>query len=104
MNVVTSELTLLECLVKPLRDGDQLLEQVYGDLLVGANEVRLMPIELPIIERAARIRSATGLGPPDAFHAASALGAGVALFLTNDPRFLRVEGLPAAILGEMTGK
>jgi len=89
---------------EPFRDGDQLLEQVYRDLLVGSNEVRLIPIGLQTIERAARIRSATGLRTPDALHAATALVAGVALFLTNDPRFLRVEGLPAAILGEMIGK
>ena len=100
IEIVSSEILLLETLVRPLRDADDLLESVYRDLLLASGEVRLFPVELTTIDRAARIRADAGLKTPDAIHAATALEAGVRLFVTNDPGFRRVDGLPLAVLSE----
>jgi predicted nucleic acid-binding protein len=40
------------------------------------------------------------LKTPDAIHAATALLAGCALFVTNDPAFKRIAGLPVGLLSE----
>lgn len=56
-----------------------------------------MPTTLTIWEQAARLR-ALGLKTPDAVHAATGLAGSCALFLTNDPIFLRVPNLPVTIL------
>ncbi len=101
IRIVGSELLLLECLVKPVRAADSLLEHTYRELLLGSGDVRLMPVDLPVIERAIRIRAENRLKTPDAIHAASALQAGAALFVTNDARFRRVEQLPVVLLSEL---
>ena len=69
--VVSSELVVLETLVKPLREGDAVVASLFRALFA-ANEVRLLPATRSLWEEAARLRSATGLKTPDALHAASA--------------------------------
>ena len=69
----------------------------YSSLL----EMELIPATLAIWEDAARIRATTGLKTPDALHAASALQAGCALFLTNDSDYRRVQGLPITVLDDL---
>lgn len=102
LQVITSELTLLETLVHPLRNGDTTLQAAYERLLLGTPEVTLLPMTLDVLREAARLRAAhPGLRTPDALHAATALLAGCALFLTNDAGFRRIPGLPLAILDEV---
>lgn len=96
--IITNELTWLETLVKPMRDGNSALELLFRAFLT-AREVRLIPATLPLWEQAARLR-ALGLKTPDALHAATGLAAGCALFLTNDAGFLRVPSLPVTILSD----
>lgn len=99
--VISSELTLLETLVKPFRAGDVVLEQLFRRLFQ-AREVRLLPATASLWEQAARLRAATlGLRTPDALHAATALAAGATLFVTNDPGFHRIPGLPVTILSTL---
>ena len=97
VSLVTSELTWLETLAKPLRDGDTALESLFRAFLT-AKEMTLAPATLAIWEEAARLRG-LGLKTPDAIHAATALSVGCTLFLTNDGIFTRVSGLPVAVLG-----
>ncbi len=99
--VVSSELTLLETLVKPLRENDAVLENLFRTLLQ-AGEVRLIPTTRAIWERAASLRAATGLKTPDALHAATALAEKSDLFITNDGDFRRVQDLPVVVLADLT--
>jgi predicted nucleic acid-binding protein len=97
LSLISSELIVLEALVKPMRDKNERLEAAFRAFLFDSAELRLVPVELRIIEHAARVRAATGLKAPDALHAATALDAFVALFLTNDAAFRRISGLPVAL-------
>ena len=83
ITVVSSELTLLETLVKPFRDGDDLLAAAFRALLLASRAVRLLPINQALLEDATRLRAMIGLKTPDALHAAAALAIGCALFVTN---------------------
>ena len=83
ITVVSSELTLLETLVKPFRDGDDLLAAAFRALLLASRAVRLLPINQALLEDATRLRAMIGLKTPDALHAAAALASGCALFVTN---------------------
>lgn len=96
ISLVTSELTWLETLVKPLRDNNTRLATLFRSFLT-AQEMMLVPATLPIWEHAARLRG-VGLKTPDALHAATALAVGCSLLVTNDPVFLRVGQLPVTIL------
>ena len=101
--IVSSELVVLETLVKPLREGDTVLEQLFRALL-HAREVKLLPATRALWEHAARIRARTGLKTPDALHVATALAAGSTLCITNDHDFRRVEGLPIIVLEDLLRK
>ena len=97
--VVCSELVIAETLVRPIREG-------YSDLVAAfltvfaAPEVNLIPTTRQLWEDTARLRAETGLKTPDALHAATALRAGCALFVTNDTDFRRIQGLPVVILND----
>ena len=98
--LASSELVVLETLIKPLREGNARLEMLFRSIFAAA-EMDLIPATLAIWEDAARIRAVTGLKTPDALHAATALQAECTLFVTNDGDFRRVEGLPIAVLDDL---
>ncbi|MGH2516021.1 MAG: type II toxin-antitoxin system VapC family toxin, partial [Ktedonobacterales bacterium] len=100
-SVITSELSLLEVLVKPFKTGNVRLEAGFRALLMGSADVRMLAITQSILERAARLRATTNLKTPDAIHAATALESGATHFLTNDPAFRRVPGLAVTILSDL---
>ena len=100
IEIVSSELALMETLVLPLKNGDIILEQAYELTLLGA-EMCLLPITQAILRRAAQLRATTKLRTPDALHAATALEAGCALFVSNDAGFRAVPGLHVVILDDL---
>lgn len=101
IEVVSSELALAEVLILPLRLGDLDLQSDFERALLGT-EMRLIPIDLPILRQAARLRAAIpALRTPDALHAATAIVSGASLFLTNHVGFRRVPGLPLVLLNDV---
>ncbi len=98
--IVTSELSIMETIVKPLRDGDEVLQRLFRDLL-NSSEVRLIPATRALWEAAAEIRAALNLRTPDALHAATSIQERCSLFITNDGAFRRVTGLPVVVLDEL---
>lgn len=97
----SSELILLEVLVKPMKDGNVALASVYRKILLETVGLTCHPIDRAILEIAANLRAAHRLKTPDSIHAATALRHGSSLFLTNDTDFRKVAGLNVAILGEL---
>ena len=100
ITIVSSPVLVIEALVKPLRDGNAEIESQYRELFA-SNAVRLLDASYQVFEEASRLRAATGLKIPDALHAATALLAGCALFITNDTDFRRVRGLPVVVLDDL---
>jgi predicted nucleic acid-binding protein len=98
--VVSSELTLMETLVGPLRNGDAALAALREDLWQKPG-AHLLPITEAVLREAARLRALhPALKTPDAIHAATALLHGCALFVTNDTGFRPITGLPLALLDD----
>jgi predicted nucleic acid-binding protein len=101
IELVTSELAVLEVLVLPIRLGDVALEQDYERLL-DRGAISLVPVGRPVLRRAAELRARlASLRTPDALHAATALDAAARQFVTNDPVFGRIEGLEVTILKDL---
>jgi predicted nucleic acid-binding protein len=100
IQIVSSELILLETLVGPYKRGDAALANDYEQLLT-ATEVRLEPITVAILKSAARLRADLNLKTPDAIHAATALATGCAQLITNDDDLRRVPGLPVVLLKDV---
>jgi predicted nucleic acid-binding protein len=100
IEIVSSDLVLLETLVAPFIAGDTALANAYEQLFQQA-QTRLLPITQTILRQAARLRATTKLKTPDALHAATAFDAGCVLFVTNDMAFRLVASLPLAILADL---
>lgn len=100
IEIVSSDLTLMETLVGPLRSGDTALANTYEQLFQQA-QTRLLPITQHILREAAHLRATTKLKTPDALHLATAQQTGCALFVTNDAGFRGVASLPIVILDDL---
>lgn len=101
-SIGTSELSIVETMVKPSREGDAALQRLFRDLL-NSSEVRLAPTTRALWEAAAEIRAALNLRTPDALHAATSIQERCSRFVTNDSAFRRVSGLPVVVLDELQG-
>ena len=104
---VTSELSLAECLVKPLELGRGEIAETYLALLSDRRSLNVVPVTRKILVEAAGLRAATRIKLPDAIHAATALHGNCSSFITNDDRLkiegievLRWEGLEKALASE----
>jgi predicted nucleic acid-binding protein len=100
IDVISSDLVLMEVLVGPLKSGDAALESAYEQALFGT-DMRLISITHLLLREAARLRATTKLKTPDAIHAATAAHAGCVLFVTNDTGFRGIAGLPVVILDDL---
>ena len=85
---VTSDLTRMECRVKPLRDGNSDLLKDFDDYFEGA-VTEVVALSREVIDRATKIRAQHGFKTPDAIHLAAAVVSGCDVFLTNDHRLDR---------------
>ncbi len=100
IELISSELTLTETLVIPMRDRDNELINTYEQFLLFSN-VRLIPISQAILRSAAQIRATTNLKTPDAIHGATALAESTTLLITNDNQFRNLSGLSVVVLSEV---
>ena len=99
--VVTSELTLLEVLVKPLKAGDFTTAGIFRTVLRHSPDVQMFPITQTVLEEAAMLRATVGIKTPDALHVATALLNGCTLLVTNDSAFRRMPDLSVTVLSEI---
>jgi predicted nucleic acid-binding protein len=100
IEILSSDLALLETLVGPLKTGNTALASAY-ELLFQHSQTQLLPITHAILRIAAQLRATTKLKTPDALHAATAIDVGCALFVTNDVGYRNVPGLPIVVLDDL---
>jgi len=95
--VVTSELTRLECRVKPLREDNAALLKDFDQFFDGAVE-DMVPLSREVVDLATRIRARYGFKTPDSLHLGAALWSDCQVFLTNDDRLDRFGELAIEVL------
>lgn len=100
IEIFTSELTLLEVLVHPVRNKDEDLAKAYSDLLLGS-EVQLVPISISVLTEAAGLRATLNLKTRDAIHGASALLSGCDQLIANDDSFRRLTNISVTLLSDL---
>ena len=101
LEVLSSELTLMETLIGPLKQGDAALEMDYENFFASPG-IRLLPITSSILRAGARLRATlNSLRSPDAIQAATGHSCSCSLFLTNDLIFRRIPGLPVVLLDDV---
>ncbi len=93
-----SRLSVLECLVKPVRERNEPVIERYRSFFA-ASDLNIVEITPHVIERALLLRASTGIRTPDAIQAASALTlADPAIFVTGDNGFSRIPELVTRII------
>jgi predicted nucleic acid-binding protein len=95
--VVISELTRLECRVKPLREGETNILDDF-DRFFNESVGAILPLSREVMDRATDIRARYGFKTPEAIHLAAANVSGCDVFLTNDRRLDRFVELPIEVL------
>jgi len=99
--VVTSVVTLLEVLVRPIRDGNFILTQRYRDFLLNSRNVTTHFLSQGIAEEAARLRAFNNIRTPDSIQMATAIFGGASFFLTNDARLPSLPNLKTLVLKDL---
>lgn len=100
IEIITSELTLMECLVLPLKIKNNRLITAYQSIL-STTKLKMLPITQPILREAANLRAKTKLKTPDAIHIATALNLNCDLFLTNDLGLKNIANFSTIVLKEL---
>jgi len=91
-----SPLIKMECLVKPLKTGDVVMQRRYEE---GLNEFVQLPMVETIFLQAAMLRARFGLKTSDALHLACAQHHGCTALWTNDERLAQAgHGLARSVL------
>jgi len=101
IDVVTTPVTLAECLVVPIRAGLQNLAETYRAVLLRGKGSAFRTLGNEEADLAAHIRAQHNLRLPDALQVAAALTNGCQAILTNDRRFTRVEAPRILLLDEL---
>lgn len=98
ISIVTSELSVMESYIGPLKKSDSELLNDYRSFF-DQQEISLIPIKRDILEVAARYRAALStLRTPDAIHVATAVFAQASMFLSNDKTLRQLTTTPVVIL------
>ena len=97
VEVVVSDLTRLECRVKPMRDADATLLSQF-DQFFSAAVHEIVPLSRAVLDRATEFRAQYGFTTPDAIHIAAALVGSCDVFLTNDHRLNRAVGIQVQVV------
>lgn len=87
---VTSEITVLEALVHPLRDNDEEREAILRSFLTPSDYIETRPVSLQVIEDALLLRAQFGLKSPDAIHIATGVAANCVGYLTKDEKWGKI--------------
>ena len=98
VKAVTSTLTLMEVLVRPKQLNQQKVVDDYGFLLRTFPNLMLTSIDDSCAERAADLRTAYGIRPPDALQIGTAIVSSAGCFVTNDEKLKRVKETETVVL------
>jgi predicted nucleic acid-binding protein len=101
MSAVTSELTLLEILVVPYRNGDLDLAERYERLLTHSRGLHLAELTRPLLRSAAQLRARLGVKTPDSIQLAAAMSHRCQSFVTNDRELPQIPSLRIVQLAEL---
>ena len=100
---VTSELTLAELLVQPMRRGDGELVSTYEAMIASDGVFTVAPVDRGALVTAARLRADhPSLRLPDAIHLATAIATGAGHLVTRDVRLAAASPIPVTDGGPQT--
>lgn len=100
IKVITSELTLAECLVKPIKDGNQAAIEGFKRHLQSNESIQMCQIAREILIRSAQVRSELSLKLPDAIHVATAIEHACQVFVSHDKKLKAPDSMLKLSIGD----
>ena len=97
---VTSALTFMELVVKPLQLDRPDIADEYEVLVASYPNLTVAELDRPTMRRAAELRAAYRLSPPDALQVAACVEHGASAFLTNDGGLRRLQHIEVLFLDD----
>ncbi len=97
---VTSEVTIMELMVRPLRMNLADIAAGYESLVVNFPNLIIAPLDRIAMRRAADLRARFNLHALDALQLAACLEHGATVFVTNDHRLRRVTDIDVIMLDD----
>lgn len=101
ITLVTSEITIAECLHGAHKQGSEALAEEYREVFRDMDVFDLIPVAREILERAAKIGAEQKLKLIDAIHVTSAIESGCDVFVTNDRGIKSTPDLKIVQLSEL---
>ena len=101
ISAVTSPITLVECLIVPVRSNQASLQQDYTQLIVNGSNTRFAPINRRAGIWAANLRAKYNLRLIDSLQLGVALDTGCDAFLTNDAMLRRVVEINVSMVDDL---
>jgi predicted nucleic acid-binding protein len=97
---VTSGITLIETLVIPFRKADTKLAAQYEQILTYSPGMKMYELDRELLRQGAYLRANFGIKTPDALQIAAAQKGGCSVFITNDLRLPKIEGITIVQLSD----
>jgi predicted nucleic acid-binding protein len=97
----TSELTLAECLIRPIRDGNAPHMRLYEEFLDEQLSAPLVPVTRKVLLLAASIRAGSKAKLPDCIHSASAVALECDIVVSADKSLPVAQGMRRMTLNEI---
>jgi len=98
---VTSVLTLMELIVRPLQLGRPDVADEYEVLVTNYPHLTIVGIDRQTVRQAAELRAIYRLRPADALQVAASLRDGATAFVTNDRDLRRVTDVTVVLLEDL---
>lgn len=96
---ITSYITLLELLVKPIREKRFDLVEQYKTILT--NHLMMVQLDEPVSSKAAELRAKYSIRTPDAIQLASVISKNGDVFITNDEKLETVKEIKVLTLKDI---
>lgn len=99
--IVTSELTLIECLVKPYGLNDNKTVSIYEKFIKPSDFLVVKPLPLDLLKEAAKLRGLYKNKLPDSIHLATALQEKCNVFISNDGKIKAPDNIKLLTIEEL---
>lgn len=91
-SIVTSAVSIVECLCRPLRLNDTVTIDIFNGFFTSLDTI-VVNVDARIAHESAKIRAASNLKTPDSIHAATAILQSPTKLLTTDRDFVKLQTL-----------
>lgn len=100
--LITSSISIIEVLSKPLKEKREDLVHQYEDILLFSDNVYVIVVDTNIAKQSANLRAKYNfLRTPDAIQIATAIYASAEYFLSNDKKLKNIEEIKCLVLDEL---